>query len=155
MTGSSSSEPLTKYRKKRDFAKTAEPEGRIAKAGGNRFVVQKHAASRLHYDLRLELDGVLKSWAVTRGPSINPDDKHLDAVYARASTIGSRLPPVCYSERLSSAARSEKHMGGETLECVCVRTTSDLCCRNDKPCPAHSVYMDLFLRVCRSLQLHG
>jgi DNA ligase D-like protein (predicted 3'-phosphoesterase) len=77
MTGSSSSDALAKYREKRDFARTAEPEGKIAKAGGNRFVVQKHAASRLHYDLGLELDGVLKSWAVTRGPSINHDDKRL------------------------------------------------------------------------------
>jgi bifunctional non-homologous end joining protein LigD len=77
MTDLASSDALAKYREKRDFAKTAEPEGKIAKAGGNRFVVQKHAASRLHYDLRLELDGVLKSWAVTRGPSSNPDDKRL------------------------------------------------------------------------------
>jgi bifunctional non-homologous end joining protein LigD len=68
---------LAEYRRKRDFAKTAEPAGKIGKGGGNRFIVQKHDASRLHYDFRLEVDGVLKSWAVTRGPSSNPDDKRL------------------------------------------------------------------------------
>ena len=110
MTGSSSSDTLAKYREKRDFAKTAEPEDEIAKAGGNRFVMQKHTASRLHDNLRLELDGVLKSWVVTRGPSINPDDKRLGSVSACASTGGSRRPPACSSERLSSAARYGKHM---------------------------------------------
>jgi bifunctional non-homologous end joining protein LigD len=68
---------LAEYRRKRDFAKTAEPAGKIGQGGGNRFIVQKHDASRLHYDFRLEVDGVLKSWAVTRGPSPNPDDKRL------------------------------------------------------------------------------
>lgn len=68
---------LATYRAKRDFALTAEPSGGSRSAKGNGFVVQKHAASRLHYDFRLELDGVLVSWAVTRGPSINPDDKRL------------------------------------------------------------------------------
>jgi bifunctional non-homologous end joining protein LigD len=67
------------YRQKRDFAKTAEPSGmsRIAAAEYPRFVIQKHAATRLHYDLRLELDGVFKSWAVTKGPSLDPKDKRL------------------------------------------------------------------------------
>ncbi len=68
---------LAKYREKRDFAKTQEPGGVVAPVGGNRYLIQKHAATRLHYDFRLELDGVLKSWAVTRGPSPNPDDKRL------------------------------------------------------------------------------
>jgi bifunctional non-homologous end joining protein LigD len=65
------------YRKKRRFAVTPEPRGRKAAAGGHRYVIQKHAARRLHYDLRLELDGVMKSWAVTRGPSLDPNQKRL------------------------------------------------------------------------------
>jgi len=67
------------YRGKRDFSRTAEPRGERAPAAASRlrFVVQKHAARRLHYDLRLELDGVFKSWAVTRGPSDDPVDKRL------------------------------------------------------------------------------
>jgi len=67
------------YRSKRDFAKTAEPSGdrRVAPIKLLRFVIQKHAATRLHYDLRLELDGVFKSWAVTRGPSLDPHDRRL------------------------------------------------------------------------------
>src|SRR6478609_4018109 len=65
------------YNRKRDFAKTKEPRGRKLKGKGDSFVVQKHAASRLHWDFRLELDGVLKSWAVPKGPSIDPGEKRL------------------------------------------------------------------------------
>lgn len=70
---------LSIYRRKRDFALTKEPSGEIvvAPAKRRRFVIQKHDASRLHYDLRLEMDGVFKSWAVTRGPSLDPADKRL------------------------------------------------------------------------------
>ena len=73
------SRKLSKYRAKRDFTKTEEPSGarKVAASEHLRFVIQKHAATRLHYDLRLELDGVFKSWAVTRGPSIDPNDKRL------------------------------------------------------------------------------
>jgi bifunctional non-homologous end joining protein LigD len=65
------------YRKKRQFGITPEPRGRKDRRGGDRYVIQKHAATRLHYDLRLELDGVMKSWAVTRGPSLDPSEKRL------------------------------------------------------------------------------
>lgn len=70
---------LSLYRAKRDFKKTSEPSGarKVRAADYLRFVIQKHAASRLHYDLRLELDGVFKSWAVTKGPSLDPADKRL------------------------------------------------------------------------------
>lgn len=68
---------LAPYRRKRDFSKTPEPSGRFARQAGNRFVIQKHAARRLHYDLRLEVDGVFKSWAITRGPSLVAGEKRL------------------------------------------------------------------------------
>jgi bifunctional non-homologous end joining protein LigD len=68
---------LTEYADKRDFARTPEPQPRAVESGAGEFVVQKHAARRLHYDLRLELDGVLKSWAVTRGPSLTLGEKRL------------------------------------------------------------------------------
>ncbi|GAA4314925.1 DNA ligase D [Pontixanthobacter gangjinensis] len=68
---------LDDYIGKRDFKKTPEPGGEISRENKHRFVIQRHQASRLHYDLRLEIDGVLKSWAVPKGPSMNPKDKRL------------------------------------------------------------------------------
>jgi bifunctional non-homologous end joining protein LigD len=70
-------DPLEAYNARRDFTKTAEPKGVRHRDTGRLFIVQKHDATRLHWDFRLEMDGVLKSWAVTRGPSLDPNDKRL------------------------------------------------------------------------------
>src|SRR3954462_15272900 len=68
---------LAEYKRKRNFRRTPEPGPKLAKGQGWSYLIQKHAASHLHYDFRLELDGVLKSWAVPKGPSFDPTEKRL------------------------------------------------------------------------------
>src|ERR1700678_727488 len=71
---------LDEYARKREFSKTAEPKPAPVKKSQGRFFVQRHNATRLHYDFRLEIDGTLKSWAVPKGPSLDPGAKHLAAM---------------------------------------------------------------------------
>jgi len=96
---------LAKYNAKRDFAKTAEPAGEIAAGTGNRFMVQKHDATRLHWDFRIEIDGVMKSWAVTRGPSIDPAEKRL--------AVRTEDHPLSYADFEGSIPKGE--YGGGTV----------------------------------------
>lgn len=77
MVRARSEDPLANYKAKRDFGRTPEPAAKRARRKGNSFVIQKHAARRTHFDFRLEHDGVLKSWAVTKGPSLDPSQKRL------------------------------------------------------------------------------
>lgn len=100
-------DPLALYNSKRDFKKTAEPAGKVAKtvAKARRFIVQKHDATRLHWDFRLEIDGVLKSWAVTRGPSLDPADKRL--------AVRTEDHPMSYAEFEGTIPKGE--YGGGTV----------------------------------------
>lgn len=99
--------PLSEYNRRRDFSKTREPKGKAAPArkGKKRFLVQKHDATRLHYDFRLEWGGVLKSWAVTRGPSLNPEDKRL--------AVRTEDHPMAYGD--FEGTIPEKQYGGGTV----------------------------------------
>jgi bifunctional non-homologous end joining protein LigD len=96
---------LAEYNRKRDFKKTAEPAGKRGKGGGNSFIVQKHDATRLHWDLRLEADGVLKSWAVTKGPSPDPEIKRL--------AVQTEDHPMAYAEFEGTIPKGE--YGGGTV----------------------------------------
>ena len=99
-------DPLAEYNRKRDFTRTAEPAGkRQSSKGGNRFIVQKHDATRLHWDFRLEADGVLKSWAVTKGPSPDPEVKRL--------AVRTEDHPMSYAEFEGTIAKGE--YGGGTV----------------------------------------
>ena len=97
---------LDTYNAKRDFKLTAEPAGKLASSSaGNRFIVQKHDATRLHWDLRLEADGVLKSWAVTKGPSPDPAIKRL--------AVRTEDHPLAYAEFEGNIPKGE--YGGGTV----------------------------------------
>ena len=99
--------PLAEYNRRRDFSKTAEPAGEPGQTkDGNSFIVQKHDATRLHWDLRLEADGVLKSWAVTKGPSPDPDIKRL--------AVRTEDHPLSYAE-FEGVIPKEEYGGGTVM----------------------------------------
>lgn len=100
-------DPLAEYNKRREFTLTREPKGKPGRkrSGRKRFLVQKHDATRLHYDFRLEWDGVLKSWAVTRGPSLDPEDKRL--------AVRTEDHPLAYGD--FEGTIPEKQYGGGTV----------------------------------------
>ncbi|MEJ2350645.1 MAG: DNA polymerase ligase N-terminal domain-containing protein [Anaerolineales bacterium] len=103
----SSNDPLKKYQEKRDFRRTSEPAGGRKKSSGKPiFVIQKHDATNLHYDFRLEVDGVLKSWAVPKGPSTDPSEKRL--------AVPTEDHPIEYAE-FEGVIPDDEYGGGTVL----------------------------------------
>src|SRR4029078_11884870 len=107
---------LQTYWKKRDFGKTAEPRGKTGRKKGFGYVIQKHDATRLHYDLRLELDGVMLRWAGPRGPSLVPGDKRL-AIHVEDH-------PLEYN-KFEGTIPEGQYGGGAVMVCECGSVTAD------------------------------
>ena len=115
------------YNRKRDFTKTKEPKGRKLRGKGDSFVVQKHDASRLHWDFRLELDGVLKSWAVPKGPSVDPEEKRLAVRTASLLSSGSIDGPFGTAQLFRTPSSSNrKSQCSRDASCFCTTKLSPL-----------------------------